>query len=91
MVVLELQQDPILKNHLAKLYDTLLEQNLTRVMEPYSRVEIAHLASLVHLPPKKVEEKLSQMILDGLVRGVLDQAAGTLVVFEEVANDVCWV
>jgi 26S proteasome regulatory subunit N6 len=53
----ELSNDPIIRTHLAALYDTLLEQNLLRLIEPYSRVEIEHVAGLVRQPVREVEQK----------------------------------
>ena len=72
----QLAEDPIVHSHLSELYDTMLQQNLTRLVEPYSRVEIAHIASLISLPPAAVEAKLSQMVLDGKLAGTLDQVGG---------------
>lgn len=83
----QLSNDPIIGNHLASLYDNLLEQHLLRVIEPFSRVEIAHIAELVTLPAHQVEEKLSQMILDKVFKGILDQNAGCLEIFEDTPAD----
>lgn len=46
----QLEDDPIVKAHLASLYDSLLEQNLCRIIEPYSRVQVQHVAQLINLP-----------------------------------------
>ena len=83
----ELFSDPFVKSHLFRLYDSMLEQNLIKVIEPFSRVEIAHVAAMVGLDVGQVERKLSQMILDKVVVGVLDQGSGCLIVYEEAGRD----
>ncbi|SAM07051.1 hypothetical protein [Absidia glauca] len=83
----EFNNDPIIRTQLAALYDTLLEQNLVRIIEPFSRVEIAHIADMVKLPAPQVEQKLSQMILNKAFHGILDQGAGCLIIFDEPEED----
>lgn len=83
----ELKDDKIVKAHLGTLYDTMLEQNLCRIIEPYSRVQVVYIAEQINLPIHQVEKKLSQMILDKKVTGILDQGEGVLIVFEEAVID----
>lgn len=83
----ELEEDVIVRAHLGTLYDTMLEQNLCRIIEPYSRVEVDYVSSCIKLQVPQVEKKLSQMILDKKFNGILDQGEGVLIVFEEAAVD----
>jgi len=83
----ELTEDVIIQRHLNKLYDNLLEQNFCRIIEPFSRVEVSHIAKLINLPLENVERKLSQMILDQKLKGILDQGAGVLVIFDDKPTD----
>jgi len=83
----ELASDRFIANHLRKLYDALLEQNLIKVIEPFSRVEIEHVAKMVGLDIGEVERKLGQMILDKVIIGVLDQGAACLIIFDEQEQD----
>ncbi|KIR27492.1 26S proteasome regulatory subunit N6 [Cryptococcus deuterogattii 99/473] len=83
----QLQKDEIIRSHLSYLYDTLLEQNLIRVIEPYSAVELSWVASEVGQSLQIIEDKLSQMILDQKFCGILNERMGTLEVHDDYSNE----
>lgn len=83
----ELEEDAVVRAHLGALYDTMLEQNLCRIVEPYMRVQVDHVARSIRLPVAQVEKKLSQMILDKKLNGILDQGEGVLIVYDESPLD----
>jgi 26S proteasome regulatory subunit N6 len=78
-----LAEDPIIEYHLSDLNETLLEQNILRILEPFSKVEIVHVAELIELPLPRTQTKLREMILDQKLNGTLDQGVGVLIVFEK--------
>mmetsp|Transcript_3101 Transcript_3101/g.4631 ORF Transcript_3101/g.4631 Transcript_3101/m.4631 type:complete len:436 (+) Transcript_3101:47-1354(+) len=83
----QLSKDWFVASHLNALEDNLLVQNLIRITEPYSRVEISHVAKMIDLPRSTVEEKLSEMVLEKKLNGILDQGSGNLIIFDEVPAD----
>jgi len=83
----ELADDVIVSAHLSELKNNLLEQNLIRIIEPFERVQISHVAKLIKLDCTYIENKLSEMILDKKFAGILDQGSGDLIVFENTADD----
>ncbi|CDJ49139.1 proteasome PCI domain-containing protein, putative [Eimeria brunetti] len=78
-----LDGDAFVEEHLADLYAALIEEDLHKTLQAYSRVELSHVARLMALPEKEVEETLCRMMLDGKLKGTLDQGLGVLVLFEE--------
>merc|ERR1712012_1455705 len=86
----QLKEDKIVARHLDSLYQTMLEQNLCRIIEPYKRVQVGYVAEKINLPEAEVEKKLSQMILDKKFQGILDQETRVLVIFEAKPRDTTY-
>eukprot|EP01036_Dinobryon_divergens_P023174 gene23174-31494_t len=82
-----LKTDELISHHLDVLYDKMMESNLLKIISPYSCVELAHVATIINLPEIQVIHKLSQMILDRKLFGILDQGKGHLIVYDSSEND----
>jgi 26S proteasome regulatory subunit N6 len=80
----QLSTDLLIQHHIQILQEQLLESNLLRIVEPYSCVELDFIAQKIELSVSVTERKLSQMILDGTLNGILDQGKGQLILYETV-------
>jgi len=82
----ELQMDPVVSKHFRLLSDNMLEKDLSRVVQPYSYVQLSHIATCVGLDKVTVEKKLAQMILDKKLSGSLhqDEREGMMLIVYEV-------
>ncbi|CCF60597.1 hypothetical protein KAFR_0K02410 [Kazachstania africana CBS 2517] len=86
----ELMNDDLIRSHFNALYDTLLESNLSKIIEPFECVEISHISKIIGLDSQQVEGKLSQMILDKVFYGVLDQGNGWLYIYDTPHQDATY-
>ena len=58
----EVSLNPTVRSHLAVLYNTLLEQNILRIVELYPVVEIEHVAQQVKQGRQDVEASFSPLV-----------------------------
>eukprot|EP00762_Andalucia_godoyi_P006528 ANDGO_05013.mRNA.1 26S proteasome non-ATPase regulatory subunit 11 homolog len=83
----ELHADLIVHAHLSSLYDKFLAQNIIKFLEPYSQVQISYISYLLGMEAAVVERKISQMILDKVLLGVIDQSTGCFIAYAEDKGD----
>ncbi|KAI3416566.1 hypothetical protein GPALN_006105 [Globodera pallida] len=81
-----LEKDPVVKQHFGNIQDTMFEKELSRLIQPYSCVQMEHIAKCVGLDRARVERRLSQMLLDKKFSGCL-QGDGLLVIYALEAPD----
>lgn len=84
----DLLNDFFIKTHLTTLHDELLEKNLKKIIEPYSVVEIDYITKSIGIQHNEILNKLSQMILDKKINGILDQGRNSLIIYEDSLSNV---
>ena len=83
-----LSKDPFIVYNLNLLHNELLEKNLIKIIQPYSVVEISFITDSIGLQLTEILNKLSQMILDKKINGILDQGRGSLIIYDEIQSNV---
>ncbi|KAK7197574.1 proteasome regulatory non-ATPase subunit 6 [Novymonas esmeraldas] len=83
----DLLSDEVVRRQVNDMYNTLLERHLLKVVSPYNRVQITYVSGLLKLSATVVEQKLSQLILDRKLRGIVDQQHRCLILFDDPAAD----
>ena len=56
-----LRTDALISHQLDELYQRMLELNLLKIVNPYSCVEISHVAKMINLSEAEVSEGLSML------------------------------
>ncbi|KAK6039012.1 PCI domain protein [Cooperia oncophora] len=83
----ELLGDQVVAAHSRELRDNMLEKEISRVIEPYSEVDLAHIVRCVGMNQKQIEKAISTMLLDKKFFGVIDQHSGTVRVYQTPHKD----
>ena len=79
-----LENDIFISKHLFYYYNELFNQNILKIIEPYSHIKIEFIASRLQLDKGLIEDKLRMMILDKIINGILDHKTQCLILFEDV-------
>ncbi|KAI5170065.1 26S proteasome regulatory subunit N6 [Pancytospora epiphaga] len=78
-----LEVDSYLYRHLQQLYAVLLDNNILKIIEPYSHVRIDFIAQKLNAETPVIEAKLRKMILDKTISGILDHVTQCLIISPE--------
>jgi 26S proteasome regulatory subunit N6 len=83
-----LKTNHLIAHNLDQLYGNMFESNLLKIIQPYSCVELEHVAKMILLPVDQVARKLAQMILDAKFNGILEQKLGHLIIYDAASADI---
>ncbi|KAJ3024078.1 hypothetical protein HKX48_007258 [Thoreauomyces humboldtii] len=65
--------DPFIRTYIDEVLQNIRTQVLIELIKPYTRIEIAFVATELNIAPSEVEELLVTLILDNKVKGHIDQ------------------
>lgn len=71
-------KDPLIRSKLHSLRRSLLRQSIRRLIIPYTRVEMGWMAEKLSLSSAELEKAVSLMLLDGELKGYMDQERNIL-------------
>lgn len=78
-----IESDAFIFRHLCCLYDVLFENNILKIIEPYSHVKIKFIAEKMKFEEGIIETQLRKLILEKSINGVLDHVSQCLILINE--------
>ncbi|XP_063676052.1 COP9 signalosome complex subunit 2-like [Bolinopsis microptera] len=75
--------DTFIREHIEDLLKNIRTEVLVKVIKPYTRLKIEFVANVLGVSNEEVEQLLIGCILDGAVKGKIDQLSNTLVLDKE--------
>lgn len=83
-----IMDDEFVREHVADLLRTIRTQVLMRTIGPYTRIRLARIAKELNgIPVEDVEGLLVSLILDGRLRGRIDQVRGIFIVEKKLLGN----
>jgi len=76
-----IENDRLMRKTLQTFHDSLLRENVLRVLKPYSRVQMEHVAKQIDLPLAQVKKQIVEMILDDEIKGDVDHRNGVVNIY----------
>ncbi|KAL7004289.1 hypothetical protein EMMF5_006175 [Cystobasidiomycetes sp. EMM_F5] len=70
--------DAFIREHIDEVLRSLRTQWIIDIIKPYTRISVSYLAKQLSISADDVEEILVALILDGRVKGHIDQVTGEL-------------
>lgn len=74
-----IMDDPFIREHVEELVNRFRSQVLLALIAPYTRVEISFAARELNIEPNELEDLLVSLIIDGKIRGKIDQLNNRLI------------
>lgn len=78
--------DPFIREHIEELLNNIRTQVLLRLIRPYNRVRLSHLADELHIDESEVKRLLVDTILDEGLSARIDEIGGVLLV-DSISSD----
>lgn len=80
---LELASDPLISDQLTTIRSGLLEEQIKKILAPYSRVDIAFLIAKLDLEHDVIHGAICELILDNKLHATIDNNTGDIVLMDK--------
>ncbi|CAI5444608.1 unnamed protein product [Caenorhabditis angaria] len=83
----ELVGDRVVSVHSISLEENMLQKEISRVVEPYSEIELSFVARKIGMTEPPIERAIAKMILDRKLLGCIDQRSGTVIIYPPATSN----